>query len=60
MPQLIINDVGPRDGLQNQAKHLAPSERIALARSVCMVLYGSEGIEGANVGMSGDEVESVN
>ena len=122
MPQLNINDVGPRDGLQNQAKHLAPSERIDLvrallaaglrhvevgafvspkavpamagadeileglndvdpdetvltvlipndrgyelaraagARSVCMVLYGSEGMARANVGMSRDKVESM-
>jgi hypothetical protein len=34
MSQLIINDVGPRDGLQNQAKHLAPSERIDLVRAL--------------------------
>ena len=122
MSQLIINDVGPRDGLQNQAKHLAPSDRIDLvrallaaglrhvevgafvspravpamvgadeilaglndvdpdetvltvlipndrgyelaraagARSVCMVLYGSEGMARANVGMSRDKVESM-
>jgi hydroxymethylglutaryl-CoA lyase len=122
MSQLIINDVGPRDGLQNQAKQLAPSERIDLvrallaaglrhvevgafvspkavpamagadeilaglhdvdsdaavltvlipndrgyelaraagARSVCMVLYGSEGMARANVGMSRDQVENM-
>lgn len=28
--QIIINDVGPRDGLQNQPKHLSTEQRVAL------------------------------
>ena len=28
--KVIINDVGPRDGLQNQSKILLPAERIQL------------------------------
>ncbi len=31
---VIINDVGPRDGLQNQAKILEPKARIALVRAL--------------------------
>lgn len=110
---VIVNDVGPRDGLQNQAKVLAPARRVQLvqallaagvthvevgafvspkavpamagadevlaglrdvqdatltvlipnlrgyelavaagAKSVCMVLYGSEAMAEANAGMS--------
>ena len=30
MPTAIVNDVGPRDGLQNQAKTLEPAERVRL------------------------------
>ncbi len=116
-----VNDVGPRDGLQNQKKILSPSERIQLvesllaagmdhvevgafvsprvvpamagtqevlagltnfknevltvlipnlkgyelataagAKSVCTVLYGSEGMAQANVRMSRLEAEAVN
>jgi len=32
--QVIINDVGPRDGLQNQAKILSPDDRLTLVRSL--------------------------
>ena len=32
--QIIITDVGPRDGLQNQQKILAPQERVQLVRSL--------------------------
>jgi len=120
---VIINDVGPRDGLQSQAKILSPEQRITLvgalleaglrhievgafvspaavpamagtdevlasvrgypgardtvltvlvpnakgyelavaagAKSVCLVLYGTEGMAQANVGMSRDKAESV-
>jgi hydroxymethylglutaryl-CoA lyase len=31
---LTINDVGPRDGLQNQPRSLAPAERVRLVRSL--------------------------
>ena len=31
---VIINDVGPRDGLQNQPKHLSVEERLRLIRAV--------------------------
>jgi len=117
--QVIVNDVGPRDGLQNQPKILAPAARVRLvqallaagmshveigafvspkavpamagadevlaglagapqgtvftvlipnvrgyelataagARSVCMVLYGSEGMAQANVRMSREQAE---
>lgn len=118
---VTINDVGPRDGLQNQAKILSPAERVLLvrallaagmdhvevgafvspnavpamagadqvlagladfgnevltvlipnargydlataagAKSVCTVLYGSEGMAQANVRMSRIEAEAVN
>ncbi len=30
----VINDVGPRDGLQNQTKILAPAERVRLVRAL--------------------------
>lgn len=117
---VVINDVGPRDGLQNQPKILAPAERVRLvralfdagvrhievgafvspravpamagadevlaglgddpnatftvlipnvkgyelataagARSVCMVLYGSEGMAQANARMSRVEAEAA-
>ncbi len=119
-PTVTINDVGPRDGLQNQEKHLEPTDRVRLveallaagvrhveagafvspravpamagaaevlaglsnagdavltflvpnvrgyelarkagARSVCMVLYGSEGMARANVRMGRDEAEEA-
>lgn len=32
--RIIINDVGPRDGLQNQARVLSPSERLRLIRAL--------------------------
>jgi hydroxymethylglutaryl-CoA lyase len=118
---VIVNDVGPRDGLQNQRKILSPAERVQLvksllaagmdhvevgafvsprvvpamagadevlagltnfknevltvlipnlrgyelataagAKSVCTVLYGSEGMAQANVRMSRLEAEAVN
>ena len=28
--RIVINEVGPRDGLQSQDKHLSTEERIAL------------------------------
>jgi hydroxymethylglutaryl-CoA lyase len=120
---VIVNDVGPRDGLQSQAKILSPDQRIALvgallesglrhieagafvspvavpamagtgevlagvqshpgardavltvlvpnargyelavaagARSVCLVLYGTDGMAQANVGMSWRQAESM-
>ena len=31
---VIVNDVGPRDGLQNQKKILEPEQRVALVRSL--------------------------
>ncbi len=34
MPSVTVNDVGPRDGLQNQPKILAPAERVALVRAL--------------------------
>jgi hydroxymethylglutaryl-CoA lyase len=119
-PPVTINDVGPRDGLQNQAKILEPADRVRLveallaaglrhveagafvspkavpamagagevltglsdagdavltflvpnvrgyelalmagARSVCMVLYGSEGMARANVRMSREQAEEA-
>lgn len=118
--KVVINDVGPRDGLQNQPKILTPTERISLvraliaaglkhievgsfvspkavpamagadelmaglprennifytvlipnmkgyelateagARSVCMVLYGSEGMAQKNVNMGKKQAEEV-
>lgn len=121
--RVTVNDVGPRDGLQNQPKILAPAERVKLveallragmdhvevgafvsprvvpamagadevlaglageakdkarvftvlipnfrgyelardagANSVCMVLYGSEGMAQANVRMSRAQAESA-
>jgi hydroxymethylglutaryl-CoA lyase len=118
---VTVNDVGPRDGLQNQKKMLSPSQRVQLvesllaagmdhvevgafvsprvvpamagtdevlagltnfknevltvlipnlrgyemalaagAKSVCTVLYGSEGMAQANVRMSRLEAETVN
>jgi hydroxymethylglutaryl-CoA lyase len=117
---VVINDVGPRDGLQNQTKILAPAERVRLvrallasgvkhvevgsfvspkavpamvgadevlaalsevqdatltvlipnvrgyelataagARSICMVLYGSEGMAQANARMSRVQAEAA-
>ncbi|KAA9133246.1 hydroxymethylglutaryl-CoA lyase [Marinihelvus fidelis] len=32
--RVIVNDVGPRDGLQNQARHLAPADRVRLVRAL--------------------------
>jgi hydroxymethylglutaryl-CoA lyase len=119
-PALTINDVGPRDGLQNQPRILEPADRVRLvrallaagvrhveagafvspkavpamagagevlaglakagdavltflvpnvkgyelataagARSVCMVLYGSDGMARANVRMSRAEAEQA-
>lgn len=121
--QITVNDVGPRDGLQNQPKILTPAERVQLvrallaaglnhvevgafvspravpamagtdqvltglsevadaddpvftvlipnvrgyemataagAKSVCMVLYGSDGMAQANVRMSREEAEAA-
>jgi len=34
MPGITINDVGPRDGLQNQQKILSPDERVQLIRAL--------------------------
>lgn len=34
MPDVIITDVGPRDGLQNQPRHLSPNQRIRLVRAL--------------------------
>ena len=120
MERVTINDVGPRDGLQNQPKILAPADRVRLveallaagvdhveagafvspkavpamagtdevltglgdsgnatltvlipnlkgyelataagARSVCMVLYGSEGMAQANARMSRAEADDA-
>lgn len=122
MSKVIVNDVGPRDGLQNQKKILAPAQRVELvksllnagvthvevgafvspkvvpamagadqvlaglseyevppnrftvlipnfrgyelakaagAKSICMVLYGSEGMAQANAGMSLEQVEQA-
>lgn len=117
---IVVNDVGPRDGLQNQSKILAPEDRVRLvralleaglahvevgafvspaavpamagadevlrglrgvadatltvlipntrgydlavaagARSVCMVLYGSDGMAQSNVGMSREQAEAA-
>jgi len=120
---VIVNDVGPRDGLQSQSKILSPDQRILLvkallesgvrhievgafvspkavpamagsdevltgvqsdpaahdtvltvlvpnargyelakaagARSICLVLYGTDGMARANVGMSRQQAESV-
>ncbi len=118
--KVSVNDVGPRDGLQNQPKILSPAERVRLvgallaagmdhvevgafvspkvvpamagtdevlaglsdaknevltvlipnfrgyelavaagAKSVCMVLYGSDGMAQANVNMSRNEAETA-
>ena len=118
--KVSVNDVGPRDGLQNQPKILSPAERVRLvgallaagmdhvevgafvspkvvpamagtdevlaglpnannevltvlipnvrgyelamaagAKSVCMVLYGSDGMAQANVRMSRKEAEAA-
>ena len=118
--KISVNDVGPRDGLQNQPKILSPAERVRLvgallaagmdhvevgafvspkvvpamagtdevlaglpnannevltvlipnvrgyelamaagAKSVCMVLYGSDGMAQANVRMSRKEAEAA-
>ena len=122
MSRVIVNDVGPRDGLQNQGKILSPSERVQLivallhagirhvevgafvspravpamagadevlaglverdventvftvlipnyrgyemaieagAKSVCMVLYGSDAMAQANVRMSREQAEAA-
>lgn len=32
--KIFINDVGPRDGLQNQTKILTPAERLQLIRAL--------------------------
>ena len=42
---VVINDVGPRDGLQNQTKILSPAERLQLIRAL-----GSAGVENVEVG----------
>jgi hydroxymethylglutaryl-CoA lyase len=34
MSEVVINDVGPRDGLQNQQKILSPAERIQLVKAL--------------------------
>lgn len=34
MEKVVITDVGPRDGLQNQAKILSPAERLRLIRAL--------------------------
>jgi len=34
MPTITINDVGPRDGLQNQRKILSPDERVRLVQAL--------------------------
>jgi len=105
--RVIVNDVGPRDGLQNQRKILTPAERLQLveslvaagmkhievgseeiiaglpavpgacftvlipnmkgyalaraagARSVTMVLYGSDGMARKNVKMGKQKAEEV-
>ena len=31
---IVVNDVGPRDGLQNQSKILAPADRVRLVRAL--------------------------
>lgn len=122
MSEIIVNDVGPRDGLQNQKKILAPAQRVELvksllragvtnvevgafvspkavpamagaelvlsglqdqntdpnrftvlipnfrgyelakaagAKSVCMVLYGTDGMAQANAGMSRTQAEQA-
>jgi hydroxymethylglutaryl-CoA lyase len=120
MVDVIINDVGPRDGLQNQKKILDPTQRVGLvkallaagvdhievgafvspkmipamagadqvlaglagiegaaftvlipnyrgyelakaagAKSVCMVLYGSDGMAQANARMSREQAEAT-
>jgi len=120
MPSITINDVGPRDGLQNQQKILSPEQRIQLvkallaagmdhvevgafvspkavpamagadqvlaglpdmdhavftvlipnfrgyelareagAKSVCAVLYGSDGMAQANVNMSREQADQA-
>jgi hydroxymethylglutaryl-CoA lyase len=120
MPFITINDVGPRDGLQNQQKILSPEQRVQLvqallaagmdhvevgafvspkavpamagaeqvlaglpeldhgvftvlipnfrgyelardagAKSVCTVLYGSEGMAQANVKMSREQADQA-
>lgn len=42
---VFINDVGPRDGLQNQAKVLAPEQRLSLVNALA-----SAGLDGVEVG----------
>mgnify|MGYP001570583731 CR=1 FL=1 len=42
---VFINDVGPRDGLQNQSKILTPTERITLINALT-----SAGLDGIEVG----------
>jgi hydroxymethylglutaryl-CoA lyase len=32
--RVVINDVGPRDGLQNQARHLLPTERLQIIEAL--------------------------
>jgi len=122
MSKVIVNEVGPRDGLQNQKKILEPAQRVELvksllkagvqhvevaafvspkavpamagadqvlaglreyqappnrftvlipnfrgyelakaagAKSVCMVLYGSDGMAQANAGMSREQAEQA-
>lgn len=43
--QVFINDVGPRDGLQNQAKILSPKQRIKLINGLT-----NAGLDGVEVG----------
>jgi len=40
--KVIINDVGPRDGLQNQPVKLSPAERVELiSRQLCFPQGGT-------------------
>jgi hydroxymethylglutaryl-CoA lyase len=41
--KVSVNDVGPRDGLQNQAKILSPAERVRLVRA--LLTAGMEHVE---------------
>jgi hydroxymethylglutaryl-CoA lyase len=43
--QVFINDVGPRDGLQNQAKILTPEQRLSLINALT-----AAGLDGVEVG----------
>ena len=39
--KIIITDVGPRDGLQNQPKLLSASERLSLIKSIAAAGVGA-------------------